>query len=226
MRGYQVRVRQIVKRVSVALLLVTGLYIGSGITGEVAFAAPTASSQLTQDIVSDDCQATSYDTGLGQVNQPYCDVFAPVVNRYDATDGKLIFYGAFDAVHTQTNIALGVPYLQVEVNGIIYTLGISPELHVDGNAWWLDLSAIRSTFDDGVVYAIRVSSVMSDGRVLSGEGAFMVGTKGVPLAPDTGAPRNTLLLSIILMSVGLVSMLVSFGYVYLVKRQKNKEEHA
>lgn len=206
---------------------IVGLLIGGGASfvGTTMIGAQQ-SSRLEQSIVSEECGATTYDTAIGQTNAPFCEVFAPSISRYDASEGALVFYGAFDRVHTQINLALGMPYLQVEVNGVIYTLGSSPELHSDGNTWWLDLSGLRASFDNGMPYTIRVSSVMSDGRILSSEGVFVVGEKGIPQAPDTGSGRNIFVIMIVLMVLSVFGMIASIGYVYWQRKKERGRERA
>lgn len=150
----------------------------------VALSVNASQSTITQEIVSEECGATSYDTGIGQVHQSFCEPFTPSVTRVEVSPGRIVFYGAFDAVNTRMNVSLGQRDLRVTVAGITYVLGVNPELQADGNAWWLDISERYNELDTGDIRTVRVVVTTTDDEVIEATETFQVGEPEQSLLPS------------------------------------------
>ena len=115
--------------------------VGVIFNSEVTQAMTSAGSTFSQVIRELDCSHTTYSKAVGQVNDAECDVFAP---KYDHSvfkdNGYPVIYGVYDAVHTVIDPVTGVHKLAIKFAGRMFTLGVDPELTVNGNAWVLDLS--------------------------------------------------------------------------------------
>lgn len=115
--------------------------VGVIFNSEVTQAMTSADSTFSQVIRELDCSHTTYSKAVGQVNDVECDVFAP---KYDHSvikdNGYPVIYGVYDAVHTVIDPVTGVHKLAIKFAGRMFTLGVDPELTVNGNAWVLDLS--------------------------------------------------------------------------------------
>ena len=115
--------------------------VGVIFSSEITQAMTSAGSTFSQVIRELDCSHTTYSKAVGQVNDAECDVFAP---KYDHSvfkdNGYPVIYGVYDAVHTVIDPVTGVHKLAIKFAGHMFTLGVDPELTVNGNAWVLDLS--------------------------------------------------------------------------------------
>ena len=125
---------------AVVVVFLTAI-IGVVFNSKAALATTSADSTFSQLIREIDCSHTVYSRAVGQVNDVECDVFAP---KYDHSvikdNGYPVIYGAYDAVHTVIDPVTGVHKLAIKFAGRMFTLGVDPELTVNGNAWVLDLS--------------------------------------------------------------------------------------
>lgn len=125
---------------AVVVVFLTAI-IGVAFSSKAALATTSADSTFSQVIREIDCSHTVYSRAVGQVNDVECDVFAP---KYDHSvikdNGYPVIYGVYDAVHTVIDPVTGVHKLAIKFAGHIFTLGVDPELTVNGNAWVLDLS--------------------------------------------------------------------------------------
>ena len=125
---------------AVVVVFLTSM-IGVIFSSKAALATTSADSTFSQLIREIDCSHTVYSRAVGQVNDVECDVFAP---KYDHSvikdNGYPVIYGAYDAVHTVIDPVTGVHKLAIKFAGRTFTLGVDPELTVNGNAWVLDLS--------------------------------------------------------------------------------------
>ena len=134
------RMKNIMRTGAVAVVFLTAI-IGVVFSSKVALATTSADSTFSQLIREIDCSHTVYSKAVGQVNDAECDVFAP---KYDHSvikdNGYPVIYGVYDAVHTVINPVTSVHKLAIKFAGRMFTLGVDPELTVNGNAWILDLS--------------------------------------------------------------------------------------
>lgn len=125
---------------AVVVVFLTAI-IGVVFNSKAALATTSADSTFSQLIREIDCSHTVYSRAVGQVNDVECDVFAP---KYDHSvikdNGYPVIYGVYDAVHTVIDPVTGVHKLAIKFAGRMFTLGVDPELTVNGNAWVLDLS--------------------------------------------------------------------------------------
>ena len=134
------RMKNIIRTGAVVVVFLTAM-IGVILNSKVALATTSADSTFSQLIREIDCSHTVYSRAVGQVNDVECDVFAP---KYDHSvikdNGYPVIYGVYDAVHTVIDPVTGVHKLAIKFAGRMFTLGVDPELTVNGNAWILDLS--------------------------------------------------------------------------------------
>ena len=132
-------------RTGVVVVFLT-VIIGIVFSSKAALATTSANSTFSQVIREIDCSHTVYSRAVGQVNDVECDVFAP---KYDHSvfkdNGYPVIYGVYDAVHTVIDPVTGVHKLAIKFAGRMFTLGVDPELTVNGNAWVLDLSNWSNT---------------------------------------------------------------------------------
>lgn len=134
------RMKNVMRTGAVVVVFLTAI-IGVVFNSKAALATTSADSTFSQLIREIDCSHTVYSRAVGQVNDVECDVFAP---KYDHSvikdNGYPVIYGAYDAVHTVIDPVTGVHKLAIKFAGRMFTLGVDPELTVNGNAWVLDLS--------------------------------------------------------------------------------------
>ena len=134
------RMKNIMRTGAVVVVFLTAI-IGVVFNSKAALATTSADSTFSQLIREIDCSHTVYSRAVGQVNDVECDVFAP---KYDHSvikdNGYPVIYGVYDAVHTVIDPVTGVHKLAIKFAGRMFTLGVDPELTVNGNAWVLDLS--------------------------------------------------------------------------------------
>lgn len=216
----------------------------------LVFAWPAAARETTllQVIEDLDCSHVTYPTGVGEMNDPDCDLFAPNLTNYKINDQHTpILYGAYDAVHAVTDPATNFHQLRIEFAGRVFVLGVDAELTVNGNAWKLDLANWNEThsgnadliFVAGNSYEGKIISVLldSDGTTtvqVSRSAEFEIEiplvqsgeeSPGVSLnSPNTGwlaTARNNPLFAAGLVMVGLV--LIIF-YILIFRRYKGRRE--
>ena len=134
------RMKNIMRVGAVVVVFLTAI-IGVAFSSKAVLATTSADSTFSQLIREIDCSHTVYSRAVGQVNDVECDVFAP---KYDHSvfkdNGYPVIYGVYDAVHTVIDPVTGVHKLAIKFAGRMFTLGVDPELTVNGNAWVLDLS--------------------------------------------------------------------------------------
>ena len=134
------RMKNVMRTGAIVVVFLTAI-IGVVFNSKAALATTSADSTFSQLIREIDCSHTVYSRAVGQVNDVECDVFAP---KYDHSvikdNGYPVIYGVYDAVHTVIDPVTGVHKLAIKFAGRMFTLGVDPELTVNGNAWVLDLS--------------------------------------------------------------------------------------
>ena len=171
-------------------------------------------SQLEQQILPQDCNYTTVETGSGVVNDIDCPTFPPVVSNVDVNDGRPVIIGVYDAIHTEE--------LKVWVNGRWYVYGVDSELTTNGNVWKIDLSQLTNPLPAGD-YELIVETTDQGDIKQSSRTNFTVDTKKsddggageiFPGIPNTGVAR-----------VGIFSSLLAtvavFLLLFIFKRRKS-----
>ena len=212
-----------------------------------AFANSSANSNLSQVIT--DCTHDSLENG-SQMNESICPIFLPKFSKFDLVNGKdLLVYGVYDAVHTVTNPATGQHDLKVEFNGRTFVLGRDSELKVNGNIWVLDFSNWQNnhpgdnfmppvperTYNGRVTTKLK-ADVTSPEVVRFADFSFTTPKKTVEKTIEdvivipkivkeiSKALANTGINLWIIMAAGIGVIVVAFIMLFIVKKQKKRDE--
>ena len=208
-----------------------------------AFANSSANSNLLQVIT--DCTHDSLETG-GQMNEPICPIFLPKFSKFDLVNGKdLLVYGVYDAVHTVTNPATGQHDLKVEFNGRTFVLGRDSELKINGNIWVLDFSNWQNNHPgDNFMppvpertYTTKLKANATSTEVVRfADFSFTTPKKTVEKTIEdvivipkivkeiSKALANTGINLWMIMAAGIGVVVVAFIMLFIVKKQKKRDE--
>lgn len=126
-----------VYRLSLAAALVAALVVASPTSAQV--------STLEQIVHEPDCTIPSD-----------CDMTPPVISQAVKHGNKPIITGTYDAAFSKV--------LRVSFGGVLYTLGVDPELAVENGVWVLSLASLSSPLPAGM-YELIVETEGYDGRI-------------------------------------------------------------
>ncbi len=118
-----------------------------------ALPAEASNYQLHQVIEPIVCTNTAVHTGtIVTVSSSCSESYLPMITEVIVTDTKLILRGKYDSLHSRS--------LRIQVFGVWYTLGESPNFTSSGDIWQLDLSTVRPVITPGQ-YDVRIAFTTS-----------------------------------------------------------------
>jgi len=140
-------------RLVIALLLA----VGPSLVGLDTVFAYSVNSSLNQQILQLDCTLTPISNGSGTVVTPDCPPHIPIITGVFANQGQPTITGLYDAAYGES--------LNISLNGVVYSLGVSGQLQATGNTWTLNLSQLSPPLLQGQ-YDIEIDHTLPGGETL------------------------------------------------------------